>query len=1012
MWWMFFLLLLIGILLMPLIWAMFRVSKLRFADARGHVIAPEQVPTETLLRLKNQVEPLLGTGFEYLGMRREERGEKAYWQVFLSSAGGMVWAVAEEDDEGAGRRVSLYSFGSDDQVAITRDGDEVFGEQEPGVLRCQESFGSAMQQAEAHAALLTEEGVQVVPLDPETFLTRYERLVIQSLDSLFEKGWLQETAGKELKISLGKLPLTAIAWAKHQLQSRKRAKAGASWLLEKNLAAGVETESELATTQLDEDSLEKEDLSGELESAMPVANLEEEPVVVEPVQETLADSSAILAEQSTAISPDEKALATSAVEALPVGPIDEPLEGSGTLGQLEESSVNEVAEQEPSEQEVMEPIPEEDGLERDLALYHRQASARKWSYWLGGFGGRAFFFFSLLAFAVWMVMSGAWVGRVVLFGVLALFVHEVGHAVLMLLRRSWDWSHFLLPLPRPMSARSWNVKGGWGELFTVLAGPLPGLLFGWFFIVRAYLGVPVSDLLLDAAFAAVVVNTVALLPFLPLDGGRLMDLAVLRRVPQLRVFGLVITGLVLCGLSFLGGGAVFLILGVLMWSGIPAARRKGKLLPWFRANEKDEEEAMLTAAYAITRERAQRKSFKGVAGIARLDELIGLARAKPLGAMGGMLALGILVLTFLAPFAIPAVGLAQSGQDWFKEQERAEELAKGYLGELRPLKPIGDSESEKQAREDALWNLNSWQEGVASAPSQASKVFADDEVLNDVRAMQWNLAAHWIADAPEQRQVVAREAALALRSEAILAADNGEAMQAFRDLSFALRIIIQCEPRHSLDSWISWLELEREVLKEVEDVSSRYALADTYVKWFEGALEQCPRPSGRKFAGLLLAESKGYESLLEQFQSGGPLLGQSNREEAGTGRRFLSRLEGIGQLFSVAPLQKRIRLSDSLVAASSLREIVSVMKAHEFYSSSMEESFTKVENNSAFRQIALSAMKVKRLGMDGAKPELAKLRDEYGYQARVDTMGKREALKLSRLTAAGEVVEMEWLLQQ
>ena len=35
----------------------------------------------------------------------------------------------------------------------------------------------------------------------------------------------------------------------------------------------------------------------------------------------------------------------------------------------------------------------------------------------------------------------------------------------------------------------------------------------------------------------------------------------------------------------------------------------------------------------------------------------------------------------------------------------------------------------------------------------------------------------------------------------------------------ALRVIIECEPRHSLDSWVAWLWLEREVLKEVEDVS-------------------------------------------------------------------------------------------------------------------------------------------------------------------------------------------------
>ena len=39
------------------------------------------------------------------------------------------------------------------------------------------------------------------------------------------------------------------------------------------------------------------------------------------------------------------------------------------------------------------------------------------------------------------------------------------------------------------------------------------------------MGSPASDQMLDFALSAVVVNSVTLLPFLPLDGGRLLDLA-------------------------------------------------------------------------------------------------------------------------------------------------------------------------------------------------------------------------------------------------------------------------------------------------------------------------------------------------------------------------------------------------------------------------------------------------------------------------------------------------------
>lgn len=999
MWWIFLLLIIVS-LLAPLIWAMFRVSKLRFADARGQVIAPEQVPTEVLLRLKNQVDPLVGLGFEYLGMRSEERGGHSYWQVFLSSAGGMVWAVAEENDQGKGRRVSLLSFGSNGQVAITRDGDEAFGEEEPEALRCQKSFGSALEQAEAHAALLTDEMVPVAALDPESFLNRYERLGTQSLDALFEKGWLQETSGSYLKVSVGRLPVAALAWVRHQRQLRKRKKEGTSWLLESNVAADIETGSE-REEQLAESTLSNSHAPKELDSAMPVTALTEEEL-----PESLGESAVL--EELADLGEEEMASLAGQIQALPVGPIDKVVE-EAVSEQGEEKPALEVAEEIEAEDSIR--IPEEDGLARDLALYQKQASQKSWSYWLAGFGGRALFFVSILLFALWMVVNGTWGLGIVCLGISALLAHEAGHALVMLARRSWDWSFFVFPVPHPMSAQRWQVKGGWGEFVTILAGPLPGLVFGWVILFRAYLGQPVSDLMLDAALAAVVVNSVTLLPFLPLDGGRLLDLAFLRRIPQLRGFGLVVTGLAFCVLAFLWKSPIAGTLGLLMWFGIPAARRKSKLLPWFRANSKEESDERVTTAYAIVREHSRRKSFNGVFGIARLDEFMGLGQAKPLGVAGGIIALFILALTALAPLAIPAVGLARNGQDWFEAQSQAEGLALEYLGPLRPVKESENSEKAKEMREDAFWNLESWQTGLSAQLGQPQKVFADDEILNEVRTMNWRLAAHWISDSPQERQIVAREAALALRREAMVAADNGEGMQSFRDLSVALRIIIECEPRSSLDSWVSWLELEREILKEVEDVSSRYALADTYSKWFEGALSQCPRPNGKKFAGLILAESEGYDSLLSEVWSGS-VFKSGSEEEGGVGRRFLSKLQRIGEVVSAEPLQKRIQLAQAISSASTLKDIATAAKSLDELTPSLEESFSRVENNSAFRQIALSGLKVKRLGMDGARTELAKLREDFGYQARVDTMGERESLKLSRLTPAGEVVEMEWLLQQ
>ena len=791
--WLFLLVLVVA--LVPLVRAMIRASALQFVDAHGQVVAPEEVPKGALKPLKEQVEPLLGSGFEYLGMMRETRREGDYWQAFLTSAGGRVWAVAEESDElERGRRVSLFSFGADGSIVVTRDGDSVFGEELPRATLNSESFASAAEQAASHAELLDSENVSVVSVQPDVFLARYQKLGTQGLDSLFERGLLQETDAPYLSVPLVKLPHVGLAMMIHDWGLRARKKKGKSWLLDQNLGV-VE----------------------------PVPANEPEPEPNEAEATMRAESAAQVVEASEPIvgapMPSAADLAANAVEPAPV------------------SEEKVILDEEKVVEDFSVPVPDEDGLSRDWALYQNQASKKSWAYWLGGFGGRTLLFLSLLIFSIWMAQSAGWGMRMVCFGLVALVVHEVGHAVLMLLRRSWDWSHFLLPFPRPLSAKRWSIGGGFPEFLVTIAGPLPGLVFGWFVLVRAYLGVPTDDLVLDAALAAVVVNGFTLLPFLPLDGGRLLDLAFLRRMPGLRTFALFVTGGIMLVLALLGGGLILGVLAVLMWIGIPAARRKSKLLPWLQANSKDDEDAQVITAYSVARERSVRKSFKGRAGIARLDELIGLGRARKLGGFGVLLVLGVLAISWLFPFVLPAVGLAKNGQAWFEKSQAIATKASDYLGPVRgelPANLASLDEAERDRIEDAYVDLEHWRESLAEAPSEPEKVFSEELDLNALRVMDWQLVAGWISGAPRERQLVAREAARAMRREAIRHADEGNSTQAFRDLSAAIRITVECEPRHSLDSWVLWREMEREITKEVEDVSSRYPLSDNHVEWFEG----------------------------------------------------------------------------------------------------------------------------------------------------------------------------------
>lgn len=1061
MWWLFLLLLLVAVLLIPFVWAMVRVSKLRFSDSDSQVVAPEDVPEEVITRLKSQVEPLVTScGFEYLGMMKEIRGGMVNWQAFLISDGDIVWAVAEESDQvSGGRRVNMLSFRDDGSVVITRDGDEVFGEEVPGVVLHSHSFSSALAQAESHVAFLLSEDAAIVPVEPEALLLRYKKIASQGLDSLFERGWLHESERQVLKVPFAKLPRVAIAWGQHLFQSHRRRKQGSSWLLDKNLGKN------LAPLAQDESSQEEEEVAmmedskeegGALVGDFPVEGVGAS--IAEVATDKLAAEtvSGIVGEfdgdPSVLTAVNESGAMVSAVEAMPVGPFDkkeeEELPQVSEASELAQEAVKvaeapeaavEVAEvkelegfQEVQEEAVelpqplsdeqtldsgvelesvlaeesVETIPEEDGLSRDWALYQRSSSKKSWVYWLGGFGGRALLVLSLLAFFGWMAVSNDWGLRIVLLGAIALLLHELGHALLMLVFRSWDWSQFLIPMPRPMSAKQWSITGGFKELLTILAGPLPGLLVGWLILIRAYLGVQTNDLFLDIALALVVVNSITLLPFLPLDGGRLLDLAVLRKMPQLRVLGLFVAGLAFFVFSFFGGGVIAIVLALLMWFGVPASLRKSKLLPWLRSNVKEDEEEQVVTAYSVAREQAKRKSFKGVMGIARFDELMGLGAARKLGFFGALLALLVLAFSWVTPVVLPSYHLASAGQEWYGEHEKVKQKAKEYLGELRPEKK---SNSTNLRKEDTLADLEVWRKRMSKNPSEVEKVLANEFDLNAVRVVDWRVTAHWIAKSPIERQIVAREAARTLRREAIRSADSGNSGQAFRDLSIALRIIIECEPRHSLEQWVSWFELEREILKEIEDVSSRYPLEDGVVKWYEAALARCPRPSTQKVAGLILAESQSPESLVGNLKWNQLF---STPEKKGLGRRFLASMEGFGTFLPKEALQERQRLAEVFAQSTSLSEASQRLAAAGRLSVEMEDGLQRIGSNYSFRQIAISALKVKRVGIGGAAQELAKLRKDYGFTARLDEAGSRKALKLKRLSPTGELIEMEWLLQQ
>ena len=978
----FLLMLVVAVPLVPVLIAMVKVFKMRFGEARCQLISPDNVDSDTFDRLKPPIEQLLSCGFDYEGMRHEQRGERQTWQVVLSSAGGVVWALVEESEVGQlGRKVLLVTFGENDSSVVTQDGDTLFVDSIAQGGMENTHYVSALAQAEAHAARLVDEEVYGEAVGGDVFLKWLDRRANESIDTMYRAELLEEGGEGEFKFPLIKLPAAAFSYILYRLKLKKRNKEGESWLLSENLYA---SKTEPEESPAEEEIVESEEL---LEAA------EELPLPL--VDDALPNDAAVV--------PGVAALGAAAVAAVGV-------EGELPSGVMSEEGLPEevVPEEnlEPVAEEsvpVEDSIPTEDSLDRDFALYEKQVAKRSWAYWLRGFGGRAFFFLSAALFVAWVSVSRGWSLQLLLYAIAALIVHEAGHAVVMLIRRSWDWSQFLVPVPHPMLAKTWPIKGGRAELFTILAGPMPGFIFGWSLLGYAFAGGQVNDSLLDVALVFALFNSITLLPLSPLDGGRILDLLLLRNAPGLRTVGLVVGGVLFLAIAAVGGGLLAAIIALLLFFGIPSSLRKSKLLPWFQANAKSGKEGEPLAGLSILRENGAAKVMKGKGGAARLDEFMGLGQGRSLGFLAGSLAVIVLLVSWVGPLVFPLYEVGKRALSWSEDKTQALALADAYW----PAKEF-DVIDSKAAEE--LFKI---QYELDLKP--AEKVFSNAATLDSLRyAVNRKAVAPWVAEEPVERQLVVRQAVDSLRKEALKAADEGRSSDSFRDLSYAFRILISWEPHYSLAEWVEWLELERSVLKELEDVSSRYSLPAQKIQWYEAAIAQLPKSEGGKLAALYLRDEPSLESVLQQSVI--ELKVSEVKREGGVrlpmGRAFLQALRSPASLLPLDNGKKRIAIA-SMMATASYGEKGFVPLGEELNASpDLRGALARIEANLSFREIARSALRIKRLGDEGMSPELTKLRTEYGFQSQVVTEGQRESLKLSRLNVSGERVEMEWLLKQ
>jgi Zn-dependent protease len=126
------------------------------------------------------------------------------------------------------------------------------------------------------------------------------------------------------------------------------------------------------------------------------------------------------------------------------------------------------------------------------------------------------------AVASFVAMSAIWNVETAVLVLAALLVHEAGHAIAMRLSGYRDVHIFFMPLVGALTIGHPAAVSVRGRLAVLFAGPVPGLCLAVLLLIVDRWNDSVHDLR-TPAFALLSLNGLNLLPFTPLDGGRILE---------------------------------------------------------------------------------------------------------------------------------------------------------------------------------------------------------------------------------------------------------------------------------------------------------------------------------------------------------------------------------------------------------------------------------------------------------------------------------------------------------
>lgn len=162
---------------------------------------------------------------------------------------------------------------------------------------------------------------------------------------------------------------------------------------------------------------------------------------------------------------------------------------------------------------------------------------------------------------------------IVMVGVLA--IHELGHFIVMQRWGLRDMHMFFIPVLGAYLDGEETRFTQKQRVTVIMAGPVPGIIFGLllYFISHQF---KVPDLLLPAQIF-LFLNVFNLLPFSPLDGGRMVETLYFDRNHTVQIVSMIVITALLAMLAFLSANLFLLIIPIFLVMSISARMRLDRI---------------------------------------------------------------------------------------------------------------------------------------------------------------------------------------------------------------------------------------------------------------------------------------------------------------------------------------------------------------------------------------------------------------------------------------------------